>query len=157
MKVYQGLDEFREAVGTSLGVGEWFEITQDMVDKFADATGDHQWIHVDPERAAGGPFGGTIAHGYLTLSLVPVLADAIYRIDGLAMGINYGAEKLRFPTPVPTGSRIRESAFLESLQDGPAGSQARITFTVEVEGQEKPACVVTVIFLLAEAPAAQPA
>lgn len=151
MRVFGDLKEFREAVGGDLGTSPWFTISQDQVDGFADATGDHQWIHVDPERAAHGPFGGTIAHGYLTLSLIPTLAKSIYRIDNLAMGVNYGAEKLRFPHPVRVGSRVRAKASLVDVRDVPVGTQALISFTVELENVSKPACVADVLFVYASA------
>lgn len=151
MRVFENLDAFKDAVGTELGTSEWITVTQQQINTFAEATGDRQWIHIDPERAAKGPFGATIGHGYLTLSLVPTMAESIYRIDNLAMGVNYGAEKLRFPHPVTVGSRIRETATLTSIKDGPGGTQAQIRFVVEIEGVEKPACVVDVIYVLAAA------
>jgi acyl dehydratase len=136
------------AVGTDLGATDWLEVTQERVDLFAEATGDHQWIHTDPERAKDGPFGGTIAHGYLTLSLVNLFLPDLVDVQGIAMGINYGADKVRFPAPVPVGSRIRGRAQLTGADEvtGETGAvQARVTVTVEVEGQEKPACVVETI------------
>jgi acyl dehydratase len=151
MRVFESLDAFTATVGSELGTSDWITVTQEQIDLFAEATGDHQWIHVDPQRAAQGPFGGTIAHGYLTLSLVPTMAESIYRINGLAMGVNYGAEKLRFPHPVLVGSRLRETATLTSVEAGPAGTQARIRFVVEIEGVDKPACVVEVVYVLAGA------
>lgn len=149
VRVFKSLDDFRAAVGQSLGTSDWIEVTQEMVDGFAEATGDRQWIHIDRERAEGGPFGGTIAHGFLTLSLVPVLTTSIYRLEGNSMIVNYGADNLRFTSPVPTGSRVRASAVLDSLEDGPTTSRAKVSVTVEVEGISKPACVVTVIYVLA--------
>jgi acyl dehydratase len=107
MKTFNGLDEFEQAVGTHLGYSDWHTITQEQINLFAEATGDHQWIHTDPERAATGPFGTTIAHGYLTLSLLPKLVRQIYTIEGLRMGVNYGSNKVRFPAPVPVGSKVR--------------------------------------------------
>jgi acyl dehydratase len=148
MRVFESLEAFTSAVGSELGTSEWFAITQERIDQFAEATGDRQWIHVDPDRAALGPFGTTIAHGYLTLSLVPTLANSIYRIEGLSVGVNYGADKVRFPHPVPVGSRVRETATLTGVTATPSGVQARITFVVEVEGVEKPACVAEVVYLL---------
>jgi acyl dehydratase len=126
-----------------LGRSELYEITQEAVDKFADATGDHQWIHVDPERAKDGPFGGTIAHGYLTLSLVPRLLPEILQITGFGMVVNYGCEKVRFPSPVPIGSKIRATAVLDQVTEVKGGLQLTITMTITVEGAAKPACVVT--------------
>jgi acyl dehydratase len=126
-------------VGTELGTSDWMTVTQGQVDLFAEATGDHQWIHVDPDRAAQGPFGRTIAHGCLTLALTPILAESIYTIDRLATAVNYGAEKLRFPHAVPVGSRVRARAILASISDNATGTQARISFVVEIEGVDKPA------------------
>jgi acyl dehydratase len=147
MRVFNGLDEVAAAVGEHLGHSDWCTITQEQVDLFAEATGDHQWIHVDPDKAKDGPFGGTIAHGYLTLSLLPVLAGEIYRIDGLRMGLNYGANKVRFPSPVPVGSRVRAGAELVECTPGAAGTQLVIRITVEIEGGSKPACVADVVWV----------
>ena len=142
-----GLDAVRAAVGTHLGHSDWVEITQEQVNTFADATGDHQWIHVDPERAkAESPFGGPIAHGYLTLSLGPMLAPQIMRVDGISMGVNYGCEKVRFPSPVPVGSKLRLGAELVGVDDIAGGAQVTMTFTFEVEGAPKPSCVAQIIF-----------
>ena len=151
MRVFADLAEFRNAVGEDLGTSSWITVSQEQVNAFADATGDQQWIHVDPERAADGPFGGTIAHGYLTLSLIPSLARSLYRIDDLAMGVNYGAEKVRFPHPVRVGSKIRAKATLAGVKDVSAGTQALIAFTVELEGVSKPACVAEVLYVYAAA------
>jgi acyl dehydratase len=129
------------AVGTVLGPGPWLEIDQDRVDLFADATGDHQWIHVDPERAAGGPFGGTIAHGYLTLSMLPVLMKDLYAVDGVKLGINYGLNKVRFPAPVRVGSKVRLTAEIASVDEIPGGVQVVLRSTVEADGTDKPVCV----------------
>ncbi|MGH3368112.1 MAG: MaoC family dehydratase [Nocardioidaceae bacterium] len=148
MRVFNGLDELTKAVGEHLGHSDWHTITQQQVDTFAEATGDHQWIHVDPERAASGPFGGTIAHGYLTLSLIPMLAAQIYRVDGLRMGINYGTNKVRFPSPVPVGSRVRAGAELVEVNENPQGAQAVVRMTVEAEGAGKPACVAETVVVL---------
>ena len=147
MRTFTGLEELAAAVGEQLGQSDWHEITQQQVDLFADATGDHQWIHVDPERAKGGPFGQTIAHGYLTLSLLPVLAAEIYRVDGVQLGLNYGANKVRFPAPVPVGSRVRGSAQLLELTPIAVGTQAVVRVTVEIEGGAKPACVADVVWV----------
>lgn len=141
MRTFNGLDDLKGAVGETLGSSEWHEVTQQMVDQFADATGDHQWIHVDPERAKSGPFGTTIAHGYLTLSLVPMLAAEIWSIEGITMAVNYGSDKVRFTQPVPVGSRVRGTAVLDGVKDSPKGSTVTMTFTVEIEGSERPACV----------------
>lgn len=151
-RTFESLEAFRAAAGEELGTSDWLTVTQDKINLFADATGDHQWIHVDPERAATGPFGGTVAHGYLTLSLLPVLAESIYAIEGLAMGLNYGANKVRFPSPVPVDSRVRATATLREISDIPIGTQAVITFVVEVDGNEKPACVADVVYVMAGQP-----
>jgi len=140
--VFEGLDEVRAAVGTDLGTSDWLEVTQERVNQFADATGDHQWIHVDPERAAAGPFGGPIAHGYLTLSLSNALLPDIVEVRGISMGVNYGVGKVRFPAPVPVGSRIRASATLAAVDDVAGGVQTTMVITVEIEGGTKPACVI---------------
>ena len=138
-----GIAGLKELVGTHLGYSEWLEITQERVNLFAEATGDHQWIHVDPERArAESPFGGPIAHGYLTLSLGPALMPGILAVTGTRMGVNYGCAKVRFPAPVPVGSNLRLGAHLETLDELPGGwAQVTMTFTFEVEGASKPACV----------------
>ncbi|GAA2143426.1 MULTISPECIES: MaoC family dehydratase [Actinomadura] len=148
MRTFQGIDEYEKAVGTHLGHSEWHTITQEQVNGFADATGDHQWIHVDPERAANGPFGGTIAHGYLTLSLLPMLMSEISRVEGLRMGVNYGSDKVRFPAPVPVGSRVRAGAELVSLERTAQGARAKVRVTVEREGGDKPVCVAEVLSVL---------
>jgi acyl dehydratase len=134
------------AVGKPLGASDWLEITQDRIDGFADATGDHQWIHVDPERAKSGPFGRTIAHGYLTLSLVNCFLPQIVEVRGISMGVNYGCDKVRFPAPVPVGSRIRGAGQLVAAEEVKGGAvQATVRVTVEIEGSERPACVVDTI------------
>jgi acyl dehydratase len=141
VKIFDGLDEFVAAEGTELGPTEWLEIGQDRVDLFADATDDHQWIHVDPQRAADGPFGGTIAHGLLTLSLLPRFMQQMYRVDNVAMGINYGYNKVRFITPVKVGAKIRARAEITKVDQLDGGVQATMTTTVEIDGSEKPAAV----------------
>ncbi|KLO63495.1 MULTISPECIES: MaoC family dehydratase [Dermacoccus] len=141
MRTFNGLEELKAAVGEELGSSEWHEVTQTMVDQFAEATGDHQWIHVDPEKAKAGPFGTTIAHGYLTLSLVPMLAAEIWSIENISMAVNYGSNKVRFTQPVPVGSRVRGTAVLDEVKESPKGAQVAMTFTVEIEGEERPACV----------------
>jgi acyl dehydratase len=140
--VFEGVDGLRAAVGTELGPSDWHEITQQQIDLFADATGDHQWIHVDRERAAAGPFGTTIAHGFLTLSLTTYLLPQIVHVTGISMGINYGVNRVRFPAPVPVGSRVRARATIASVDDVPGGVQTMTAVTIEMEGKEKPACVV---------------
>ena len=135
-----------EAVGKPLGASDWLEITQERIDQFADATGDHQWIHVDPERAKSGPFGRTIAHGYLTLSLVNCFLPQIVEVHGIAMGVNYGCDRVRFPAPVPVGAKIRGVGELVAAEEVKGGAvQATVRVTVEVEGSERPACVADTI------------
>jgi acyl dehydratase len=141
-----GIDGLKAAVGQHLGYSDYVEITQDQVNQFAEATGDHQWIHVDVERAKAGPFGGPIAHGYLTLSLSPALLPQILRVTGVAMGVNYGANKVRFPSPVPVGSKLRLGASLLSVEDVAGGAQIAMELTFEVEGASKPSCVAEVLF-----------
>ena len=141
MKKFSGLDEFAAAEGTELGHTEWLEITQDRVNLFADATDDHQWIHIDPERAAQGPFGGTIAHGLLTLSLLPHFTRQLYTVDNIAMAINYGYNKVRFITPVRVGAKVRARAQIAKVDQLDRGVQATVGITVEIEGSEKPAAV----------------
>lgn len=140
-RVFRSVDELRAAIGENLGYGEWLTITQERIDAFAEATGDHQWIHVDQERAAAGPFGTTIAHGYLTLSLLPLLAGDIFTVEGPKLVINYGLNKVRFPSPVPVGSRVRADATITSVEDTPKGVQMVVTSTVQVEGSDRPGCV----------------
>ncbi|MBG0827124.1 MaoC family dehydratase [Planomonospora sp. ID67723] len=147
MRIFANVQELKAAVGEHLGRTEWRTVTQEQVNLFADATGDHQWIHVDVEAAAKGPFGGTIAHGYLSLSLLPSFMMELLRVDGLAMGINYGLDKVRFPAPVPVGARVRAGAELVDLKGTPAGYLSKMRMTVEVEGQEKPACVADTLSL----------
>jgi acyl dehydratase len=141
MRTFANLDELAAAKGEHLGTGDWVEITQDRINTFADATGDHQWIHVDTEKAKAGPFGTTIAHGYLTLSMIPMLGKDIYTVDGISMGINYGLGKVRFPAMVPVGSRVRAGAELVDVVDKPQGKQVTVRTTIEIEGGDKPACV----------------
>ncbi|MGV9352225.1 MaoC family dehydratase [Streptomyces misionensis] len=147
LRTVTGLDEIRALAGADLGRTDWMEITQERVNTFADATGDHQWIHVDPERAAAGPFGGPIAHGYLTLSLVIPLFNDLLAIEGVSMSINYGLDKVRFPSPVKAGAKIRLHGAVDSVGEVKGnGVEMRLTFTIEVEGSEKPACVASAIY-----------
>ena len=133
--------------GEHLGHSDWHEITQDQVNLFADATGDHQWIHVDPERAATGPFGATIAHGYLTLSIIPSILHEVIRVEGFRFGVNYGCNKVRFPSPLKVGSKARVGAAVDSVEAvGDNGAQAVLDITVETEGSDKPACVAQVVY-----------
>jgi acyl dehydratase len=141
MRTITGLDELKQAEGEVLGTSDWHEVTQKDIDTFADVTGDHQFIHVDVERAKQTPFGGTIAHGYYTLSLAPKLNDQVVRFDGFAFGINYGLNRVRFPAPLPVGKRVRLTSKLASLEDVPGGAQITMELTFEAEGGEKPVCV----------------
>jgi acyl dehydratase len=146
-RTVHGLDELTALAGADLGRSGWLEITQDRVDTFADATDDHQWIHVDVARAAGGPFGGTIAHGYLTLALIIPLFGELLSINGIRMGINYGLNRVRFPAPVPVGGRIRlHGTVAEATAVANDGVQLTVDFTVELEGSDKPACVAQAVY-----------
>ncbi|NED32059.1 MaoC family dehydratase [Streptomyces sp. SID8499] len=140
-KVFASPAALAAAVGTHLGTSEWIRVDQSRIDLFAEATGDHQWIHVDAERAASGPFGGTIAHGFLTLSLIPVLVKEVYRTEGVAMAVNYGLNKVRFMSPVRVGSRVRASVDVVAADEVRGGHQVVLKVTVEIEGADKPACV----------------
>ncbi|MET9071887.1 MaoC family dehydratase [Streptomyces sp. NPDC004232] len=140
-RTFTSPDELRAAVGEQLGYTDWLEVDQKRIDLFADATGDHQWIHVDPEKAAKGPFKTTIAHGYLTLSLLPLFGPQLIRVEGVTMGVNYGTNKVRFPAPVPVGSRVRATAKITGVEDVTGGVQVTVAFTVEREGGDKPVCV----------------
>ena len=145
--IIDGIAGVKERVGDHLGYSDWHEVTQEQVNLFADATGDHQWIHVDPERAAKeSPFGGPIAHGYLTISLAPLLLPQVMQVRGISMGVNYGINKLRFPSPVPVGAKLRAGASLVGVDDIPGGAQVTLDVTFEVEGKDKPACVAQVVY-----------
>lgn len=150
MRVFTSLEEVAAAAGQDLGSTEWVTVEQDRVDAFADATGDHQWIHVDVERAKDGPFGGTIAHGYLTLSLVPWLGSQIFSLDTPGAKLNYGVNKVRFPSPLRVGRRVRGHAAFGEVTDLPTGKQLIIRYTVEIENEPKPACVAETVVLLLE-------
>jgi acyl dehydratase len=141
MRIFSDLDEFAEAAGSELGTSDWLTVDQERIDTFAAATGDHQWIHVDPERAAAGPFGATIAHGLLTLSLYAGLIQEIYRVDGVRMGINYGLNKVRFPSPVSVGSQVRVALSLAEVTPVDGGVQVVLAGKAEIKGAPKPACV----------------
>jgi acyl dehydratase len=140
--VLEGIDGVRAAVGQHLGYSDWLEITQDRIDQFAAATGDYQWIHVDPQRAADGPFGATIAHGYLTMALSNFFLPQIVEVTGVSMGVNYGVDKVRFPCPVRVGSKVRAGAELVAVDEVSGGVQTTMLITVEIEGSDKPACVI---------------
>ena len=141
-----GADAPNAKFGEHLGYSSYHEVSQEQVNLFADATGDHQWIHVDPERAKSGPFGGPIAHGYLTLSLAPSLIPEVVQVHGFSMGVNYGCEKVRFPSPVPVGSNLRAGAELVGVDDVAGGVQVSMKLTFEVEGASKPSCVAEVVY-----------
>ncbi|MGH8910456.1 MAG: MaoC family dehydratase [Egibacteraceae bacterium] len=145
-KLTLSLNELRKKAGEHLGVSDWHEITQEQINLFADATGDHQWIHVDPELAKQGPFGGTIAHGYLTLSLAPMLLWEVLHVPDAPLAVNYGINRLRFPAPVPVGGRVRASIDLGGAEEVRGGVQATFVVTFELEGSEKPACVAELLF-----------
>ncbi|MFT3872683.1 MAG: MaoC family dehydratase [Nocardioides sp.] len=148
MQIFTSIDDLVDAAGVHLGYSEWHDMTQEMIDRFALATGDHQWIHVDRERSAEGPFGTTIAHGYLTLSMVSMLAWEVYRVEGVRMVINYGANRLRFPAPVPAGSRVRAGVQLQSVTERDPGLDVRTLVIVELAASAKPACVAECLTLV---------
>ncbi|MEU8355774.1 MaoC family dehydratase [Nonomuraea sp. NPDC048882] len=152
MRTFANVQELKAAVGESFGPTEWRTVTQDQVNLFADATDDHQWIHIDVEKAKEGPFGGTIAHGYLTLSLLPSFMFALLKVEGIAMGVNYGLNKVRFPRPVPVGGRIRALGELTDVKGTPAGYLANLKVTVEIEGEKRPACIAETLSLYVPAP-----
>ncbi|MFE2996904.1 MaoC family dehydratase [Nocardia sp. NPDC059246] len=142
MRVFDGIAELADAAGEELGVSDWIVVDQERIGLFADATGDHQWIHVDVDKAASGPFGGTIAHGLLTLSLLPAIQHQIYRVDNVAMAVNYGLDKVRFPAPVPAGSKVRGRSRIAEVALLEGAVQATLSTVIEIEGGEKPACIV---------------
>ena len=148
MRVFTTFDELTAAIGEELGTSEWLEVDQDRVNAFADATGDHQWIHVDVERATAGPFGAPIAHGYLTLSLIPQFTPQIFSVETPGAKLNYGVNKVRFPNPVKVGSRIRATATIAEVTDIPAGKQMVTRYVIEIEDEDKPACVAETVVLL---------
>ena len=144
--IVKGIEGLRDKTGQHLGYSDWHEVTQDQVNRFADATGDHQWIHVDVERAKSGPFGGPIAHGYLTLSLAPALLGEDVRVEGFLMGVNLRCNKVRLPSPVPVGSKLRMGVQLAGVEDVSGGVQYIMDLAFEVEGKDKPACVAQVVY-----------
>jgi acyl dehydratase len=141
MKHFETLQSLQDQVGQTLGVSDWLNVEQARIDQFAQATGDHQWIHVDPQRAAAGPFGATVAHGFLTLSLMAVMFDTAFAIDDVRMGVNYGLNRVRFPAPVRAGSRLRGHFKLLRYEPLDGGAQITVEVTMELEGSDKPACV----------------
>jgi len=148
MRVFSTFEEIEAATGEEIGASEWVEITQERVDKFAEATDDFQWIHVDQEKAKAGPFGGTIAHGYLTLSLIPYLSNKVFGVETEGAKLNYGLNKVRFPNPVPVGARVRAVVTVGEIAEIPAGRQLTMKYVIEIEGQDKPACVAETVVLL---------
>jgi acyl dehydratase len=142
MRVFEGIAELAGAAGEELGVSDWIVVDQERIDLFAAATGDNQWIHVDVEKAATGPFGGTIAHGLLTLSLLPAFQHQIYRVDNVAMAVNYGLNKVRFPVPVPAGSKLRGRSRIVEVSQLEGAVQVTVSTVIEIEGGDKPACIV---------------
>jgi acyl dehydratase len=140
------MEELKGSVGGRLGVSDWHRVTQDQVNQFAEATGDHQWIHVDQEKAAAGPFKRTIAHGYLTMSLAPMLLHEVMDVEGVGMGINYGLNRVRFPSPMPVGEQVRMAVDVQSVEEFDGGAQCVFVFTFEREGEEKPVCVSEAVF-----------
>ncbi len=145
--IFESPHELKNAVGKHLGYSDWLTMEQDRVDKFADATNDHQWIHVDVERAKTGPFGATIAHGYLTLSLVSSFMPEVFEVRGFEFAVNYGTNKVRFPAPVKVGSRIRGGAEVVSVDESKGGILSVVRVTVEVEGEDRPACIAETVSL----------
>lgn len=150
MRVISGLAGLAELIGEELGVSDWHSVDQSQVQGFADATHDQQWIHVDPERAADGPFGKPVAHGYLTLSMIPFFAGQVYQVQGVSMVVNYGLNKVRFPNPVPVGARVRNRLTLVSVTPTARGSQVVIRHHIELENPARPACVAETVSLLVE-------
>ncbi len=148
MHVFKTFEEIEAAAGEEIGTGDWVEITQERVDQFADATGDHQWIHVDVAKAEDGPFGGTIAHGYLTLSLLPWLGSKVFELGTPGAKLNYGVNKVRFPNPLLVGSKVRVQVSVGSVTEIPAGRQLTLKHVIEIENQDKPACVAETVVLL---------
>ena len=139
------IDELKGLIGTHVGYGEYLTVTQEAVNQFADATGDHQWIHIDPVRAAAGPFGGTIAHGYMTLSLIPALLNGVMQVAGVKMGVNYGSNKVRFTSPVLVGSQVRAGSTLVAVEEIPGGAQVTMYIVIEIKDAPKPACFAQVV------------
>ncbi|MFL6108788.1 MAG: MaoC family dehydratase [Marmoricola sp.] len=148
MRTFTTFEELEAAAGEEIGTTDWVQITQERVNQFAEATGDHQWIHVDVEAAKSGPFGGTIAHGYLTLSLVPWLGSQVFDLATPGAKLNYGVNKVRFPNPVLVGSSVRAKVSVKEVTDIPAGKQLILGYVVEIDGQDKPACVAETVVLL---------
>lgn len=150
MRTINGIDEFESLIGQELGSSEWLTMDQDAINAFADVTGDHQWIHVDEERAAEGPYGATIVHGFFTLALIPKFSSEVFTIEGVAIRVNYGLNKVRFLQPVVVGSRLRGKVEVKDVIRGEKGTQVILQQTIEIDGQERPACIAEVVTLLVE-------
>ena len=150
MRTLNGIDEITSLVGTELGSSEWTTIDQKAIDTFADVTADHQWIHVDEERAADGPYGSTIVHGFFTLSLIPKFSSEIFTIEGVSIRVNYGLNKVRFAQPVLVGSRLRATVSVKEVIPGDKGTQVILKHVIEIEGEERPACIAEAVTLLVE-------
>ena len=150
MRTINGIDEFESLIGQELGTSEWLTMDQDAINTFADVTGDHQWIHVDEARAAEGPYGATIVHGFFTLALIPKFSSEVFTIEGVSIRVNYGLNKVRFLQPVVVGSRLRGKVEVKDVIRGEKGTQVILKQTIEIDGQERPACIAEVVTLLVE-------
>ena len=150
VREFQGIAELEKHLGQELGTSDWVTVDHERINTFADATGDHQWIHIDEERAKAGPFGGTIAHGFLTLSLLPLLGAEVMNVTGMKMKINYGLNKVRFPQPVPSGARVRDTITLDSVERKDAGVMVIMTHVIEIDGADRPACIAEAVTLMVE-------
>lgn len=150
VREFQGIAELEKHIGQELGASDWVTVDQDRINKFADATGDHQWIHIDEEKAKDGPFGSTIAHGFLTLSLLPLLGAEVMNVSGMEMKINYGLNKVRFPKPVPAGSKVRDVVSLKEIVRKSSGIQVVMDHVIEIEGSDRPACIAEAVTLMIE-------
>ncbi|MEV0985365.1 MaoC family dehydratase [Brevibacterium sp. NPDC049920] len=150
MREFQGIAELEKHLGQELGTSDWVTVDQERINTFADATGDHQWIHIDEERAEAGPFGGTIAHGFLTLSLLPLLGAEVMNVTGMKMKINYGLNKVRFPKPVPAGAKVRDVVTLKEIVRKSSGIQVVMDHVIEIEGSDRPACIAEAVTLMVE-------
>lgn len=150
VREFQGIAELEKHLGQELGTSDWVTVDQERINTFADATGDHQWIHIDEERAEAGPFGGTIAHGFLTLSLLPLLGAEVMNVTGMKMKINYGLNKVRFPKPVPAGAKVRDVVTLKEIVRKSSGIQVVMDHVIEIEGSDRPACIAEAVTLMVE-------
>lgn len=150
VREFQGIAELEKHLGQEIGTSDWVTVDQERINTFADATGDHQWIHIDEERAKAGPFGGTIAHGFLTLSLLPLLGAEVMNVTGMKMKINYGLNKVRFPKPVPAGAKVRDVVTLKEIVRKSSGIQVVMDHVIEIEGSDRPACIAEAVTLMVE-------